>query len=96
MLRRCGVRFSDTYRRKLPDGQVSAEQPLSSEPLWGPALAFGRAEIERNVTSEDLLAVAGRSAEFDAVNQMLKKGSNLKDVVLTPALLAWPGVDSGE
>ena len=89
MLARSGVRFADTYRRRFGDGRVSAERPLSSEPVWDAAMAFGRCELDRNVPPEDLLAVGMHSAEFDAVNQLLNKGSNLKDVVLTPTSLTW-------
>jgi hypothetical protein len=34
--------------------------------------------------------VAGRSAEFQAINQLLNKGAELKNLVLTPTSLRWP------
>jgi hypothetical protein len=33
--------------------------------------------------------VAGRSAEFQAMNQLLDKGAELKNLVLTPTSLRW-------
>jgi len=42
------------------------------------------------VSKKDLLAVAGRGAELDAANQLLKQSSKLEDLVLTTALLKWP------
>src|SRR5258708_7764460 len=85
-----GVRFSDTFRRILQDGSVSQEQPFSSQPVWNAAMTFAREEIKRGVLKEDLLAIAGRSAEYDAVNQLLQKGSKLQNIVLTTPVLNWP------
>lgn len=89
LLAHSGVQFSRTYRRRLGDGNISAERLLSSEPIWEAAMKFGRNELGRGVAPKDLLAVAGRSAEFDAANRLLNEGSNLQDVILTPAVLSW-------
>ena len=35
ILKDAGVRFSDYFQRKLADGRLSPERPLSSEPLLG-------------------------------------------------------------
>lgn len=85
-----GAKFSPTFCRRLPDGQISPEQPFSVEPLWNAAFEFASAEVKRGVSAKDLLAVAGRSAEFDAANQLLKKGSYLKDIVFVPPVLILP------
>jgi hypothetical protein len=90
LLERSGARFSDMYRRRLNDGQISAEKPLSSEPLWNAVLAFARDEVGRGIPPADLLAVAGRSAEFDVANQLLNRGSKLKDIAFVPVVLKWP------
>jgi hypothetical protein len=73
----------------LPAGK-SIEQPLSSEPVWDAAVAFAHAEVERGVSGQDLLAVAARSAEFDAANQLLNKGSKLENIKFTVPVLGWP------
>ena len=85
-----GVRFSKTFLRKSADESISAEQPLSSEPVWNWVLGFARYEVKGGVKATDLLAVAARSAEFDAANQLQNKGSRPSDLVMTPALLSWP------
>jgi hypothetical protein len=89
ILRNSGARFSNTFRRTLPGG-TSYEQQLSSEPIWDAAVAFAYVEAERGVSSQDILAVAARSAEFDAANQLLNKGSKLENVAFTPPVLNWP------
>jgi hypothetical protein len=85
-----GVRFSVTFQRRFPDGQISEERLLSSEPVWNESLEFVRRELKSDVSSADLLAVAARSSEFDAINQLSNGGSDLGNVVLTPTLLMWP------
>jgi hypothetical protein len=89
-----GARLSDTFRRILPDGRISSEHLLSSEPFWAVAAAFARAELEQGVPGEDLLVLAARSAEFDAANQLLNQGSKLGNLAFGPPLLLWPGETS--
>jgi hypothetical protein len=88
ILRNSGARFSNTFQRKLPGG-ICEELPLSSEPVWNEAVEFASAEVERGVSSKDLLAVAGRSAEFDIANQLLNKGSKLVNIVFTSPVFDW-------
>jgi hypothetical protein len=90
MLEPSGVHFSNSFQRRLTDGQVTPEQPLSSQPIWNEVLAFAKSEIDHGISPEDLLAVAGRCAEFDAVNQLLNRRSKMKDIHLTPVVLLWP------
>jgi hypothetical protein len=91
-----GARFAKSFRRPLPDGGLSAETPFSAEPIWEAALAFAKAEVEHGLLKKDLLFLAGRSAEFDAANQLLQKGSELRNVVFSVPVLNWPenGADS--
>jgi hypothetical protein len=81
-----GVKFCERFQRKLADGQLSAERPLDSDPLWAATLSFAWAEKRSGVSGESLLVVAARSAEFDAVNQLANRGTKLDDIVLTPTL----------
>jgi len=89
ILRDSGVRFPNTFQRRLTNGTISSERLLSSEPVWNDAIAFARDEAKRGISREDLLVVAGRCAEFQAVNQMLNDGSQLKDIAVTPTVLMW-------
>jgi hypothetical protein len=89
ILRNSGVRFSEMFRRALPDGSCQ-EKPLSSEPVWNAVVPFARAEAEGGVSGNDLLLVAARSAEFHAANQLLDKSSKLENLAFTSPVLAWP------
>ena len=90
MLESSGARFSDSFQRKLANGQITPEQPLTSEPTWNEVFAFAKAEIACGISGEDLLAVAGRSAEFDAANQLLNRGAKMRDLRFTAVVLSWP------
>ena len=49
ILQASGARFSDTFQQVLPDGDISSERSLSSEPLWEAVVAFARSEVEHGV-----------------------------------------------
>jgi hypothetical protein len=89
ILQKTGAQFSATFRRATPAGAIS-EHAFSSEPIWGAAVAFASEEVERGVPGKDLLAIAARSAEFDAANQLLNAGSKLQNVVFVSPVLPWP------
>jgi hypothetical protein len=89
LLGKAGIHFSEMFQRMTPSGDLTAEQQLSSEPVWEEVVSFAQAEARRGASKEDVLAVAGRSAELDAVNQLLKQGSKPEDLILTTASLKW-------
>jgi len=89
ILENSGARFAATFHRRGPDGNIQ-EHMFSSDRVWNAAMEFARAEIRRGVSGDALLSVAIRSAEFDAANQLLQKGLQLKDVVFTPPIFSWP------
>lgn len=88
ILQRSGARFPNSFKRVHLDGSLE-ERVLANEPVWNAAVAFASSELGRGAGSE-LLAVATRSAEFHTANQLLNQGSNLQNIVFTPALLTWP------
>jgi hypothetical protein len=85
-----GVCFSDTFQRRTPGGDTSAELPLTSESIWVEISDFAKAEVHHGVPRDEWLALAGRSAEFAVINQLLNQGAKLTNVALTPVLLSWP------
>jgi len=82
-----GVQFANSFTRAESPRKI---QSLSWLPVWVPFLAYAESEIRGGVGHHELLVVAGRSAEFHAINRLLDKGSELKNVVLTPVSLQWP------
>lgn len=81
-----GARFPNFFRRILGDGTIE-ECLLSSEPIWNAAVVFAEAESQRGVLADDLLAIAARSAEFHAANQLLQGGAKLEYLAFGPTVL---------
>jgi hypothetical protein len=84
-----GARFSDTFQRFRKDGITAKLVPLASGQVWTAALDYARGEIGRGLSRDDKLRLAGRSAEFRAANDLLKRGSKLQNIVFTPAVYQW-------
>jgi hypothetical protein len=80
ILVRAGVQLPGRFVRMLDDGTFTPECPLEAEPVWKPAMDFAR-RAETRLSKDEFLAIAARSAEFDAVNKACQAGSNPKDLV---------------
>jgi len=89
MFKGTGIQFSDNFQRRLANGEITPEKPLSSEPVWNAVIDFAEDEVDRGISRDDLLSIAGRSAEFSAANQLLSQGSKLKDLRFTAMVLVW-------
>jgi hypothetical protein len=87
LLLNSGVQFSNSFVRAASPLKI---QSLSSEPVWIFCLAYAESEIRGGTARREMLMVAGRSAEFQAINQMLEKGAEPKNVALTTISLLWP------
>ncbi len=73
ILTRLGVQLPDHFIRMLDHDQFSKPCPLDAEPLWRPALVFAK-EAKNQMSKEDFFAIAGRSAEVDAVTSACAAG----------------------
>ena len=89
LLTRTGAQLPQSFQRRLRNGGISDPQPFSADPVWNESLAFAQREVAAGLSQKDLLQMAGRSAEFEAANQLLNQGSKLQDIRFTSALL-WP------
>ena len=89
---KAGLQFPETYRRALSDGTYSPSVSLSSDALWNEAKRFAEAEMNSGVKGQRLLAIAVRSAEFDAANKLLNSGNKLEEIKFTEPLLLWPAL----
>jgi hypothetical protein len=87
LLLNSGVQFSNSFVRAASPLKI---QSLSCEPVWIPFLAYAESEIRGGTARREMLMIAGRSAEFHAINQMLNQGAELKNVTLTTISLLWP------
>ena len=62
-----GVQFSDSVRH------ASQTNHPAREPNMAAAYEFARTEVARGIDRAELLAVAGRSAEFHALKQLAQQ-----------------------
>jgi len=85
-----GARLSDKFQRRQHNGSLSHEERLASNPLWAEIMSYARAEQAAGAAGKDLLVIASHSAEFDAVNKLLNRGSKLQDIALSTAVPLWP------
>jgi hypothetical protein len=90
VLEKAGARLSPMFQRRLADGSMSPERPLSGEAVWNEVAAFALAEVATGLSREHLFLVAGRSAEFGAANQLLQQGSKLENMAFTALGFPWP------
>lgn len=81
-----GPVFANCYARVSETGGRTEEKPLAASPVYRAALACAR----QTPGGDAYLAVAGRSAEFKAVNELVCGGSMLEDLRLTPPLFMHP------
>ncbi len=70
--------FTDKKRRKLVD-----------EPVYRESLKLAAKMAGKETTGQTFLAIAFRSAEVNAVNQLELQGSKPENIVLTPMLTMW-------
>jgi hypothetical protein len=90
LLARSGVHFAETYCRVLPNGTRTSSRPFSGESLWNELMTFAEVEIATGVKRPQVLAIAGRSAEWRVVNELLRGKAPLEDVWLTEPDFLWP------
>jgi hypothetical protein len=83
-----GVSFSDEYIRLDAEGQERLRANLADEPWFVESQKLAP-EVMAQMGSDAFMAIAGRSAELDAVNQALHAGSQPADLILGPPVMQW-------
>ncbi|MDZ4684453.1 MAG: hypothetical protein SH850_05140 [Planctomycetaceae bacterium] len=77
-----GIVFQDSFRRVRGKGKLTHFCPLSSEPLWEPALAFAR-RLNSSVDHRDAMAaVLQHCGLCRAITEAGKSGANLRGSVM--------------
>jgi hypothetical protein len=90
-----GIIFNENYQRMDNRGKISPEQSLASVPLWREIVTHAEEEISHNISNQEMIAVASRSAEYHVCTELSVKGTIPGDVRLTPCVFSWP-VDGPE
>jgi hypothetical protein len=84
MLDGMGVQFEDHYVRQTARGRVIGEKPLLDEPVFREGLAIAN---ELSAGGEEYIAVAGWSAEYQAINKAMNSGSRPEDLRCAPPVV---------
>lgn len=78
--------FPETYLCNDGKGGVREWNRFDEIPLWPEVIAFAKHEISSGVKGDALGLVAGRCAEFDAINQALHAGESIENLVCMPPM----------
>jgi hypothetical protein len=86
MVKGSGVRFEETYKHCDENTGDWRRCSLAEDELFGEATECASVG---GLTGDEVLAIASRSPEFQAINQLLMKGVALANIQLTEPLLTW-------
>ncbi len=81
-----GVSFSENYICIKSDSKEREEKSFFSEPFFCKACDIAK-NTSKTHNSDYFLAIAGRSAEFRTINQLLNNGSSLENIKLTSPMI---------
>lgn len=90
VLRGSGVTFQTGYDLKCPESLTYTRHRLIDEPFYCAAVASAEAKLLADFTPHHLLPIFGRSAEWNAIQQLAGPDGQLSGVVLTEPLLILP------
>ena len=96
LLRPQGVRFPDHYVVMGPGGTLVGEYPLEQEPVYVQATVAARREVEAGRGGEPFLSIAGRSAAFHSVMDLVRNGSRLDKILCSPPILQAPATSGSQ
>ena len=82
-------RFPESFMRLLGNGEFKTSR-FDSDPVWNAIVTFANGERKSITAAKDLMAIGGRCATFNAVNDALHAGSRLQDLYLGEPALLWP------
>jgi len=87
--------FPETYLCNDGKGGIREWNRFDEIPLWPEVIAFAKHEISSGVKGDTLGLVAGRCAEFGAINQALHAGEAIENLVCMPPMFHVARVFSG-
>jgi hypothetical protein len=82
-----GIQFAPNYVVLGPDGRPIAQRLIADEPAFREAWWHCEEAASRGVTEEYFVIVAARSGGYRAIQDLIRKGSNLACVVTGPPVM---------
>ncbi len=86
ILESSGIVFSNYYQVSEYNGEISELRPLQDEEVFNEAIAIAIANSS-SLCGDELLVIAGRSAEFNVINELLNEGAFMNELELIPTLM---------
>jgi hypothetical protein len=83
-------RLPASFQLMSSDGQKMTRRRLADEPVYVEARRIAIAFARGNFSKSNFVAIAGRSAEFKAVNDALQHGSELKNLQPAEPVITFP------
>jgi hypothetical protein len=85
--RSSGIQFDENYVVVGPDGQPKGKSPLGNEPIFREATANCEIALATGEREQYFMPVAARSGGFQAITQLLQKGSTPENIRTGPPLI---------
>ncbi|RFS21851.1 hypothetical protein DVR12_14445 [Chitinophaga silvatica] len=82
------VAWLETYLERCDNGNLMRKR-YRETPVFLVIMAVTKDYFSNSPTSDAVIKIGGRSAEFHAINELLLKGGKLTDIRLTESVIVW-------
>ena len=89
LMRESGVEFQDTYERRKPGSVKGKEFAFSNNSVFMASLEYAERQNQSVSGLSNLNAVAVRSPEIKAIEDMVNSGVETQNIVLSKPVLGW-------
>ena len=87
------IQFPAHYQSFDPATEKTSRKSYSENLLFQEATKYAEVAVSQGLRGNNFIAVAGRSAEFHAINQMELAGSEFENIVLSEARIVKTATD---
>jgi hypothetical protein len=83
------VNWIDDYNELVKQGQPAIKRKFSQTAAYLKAWEEANTCFQNHPGRETILKIAGRSAEFHAINELLSRGGKLEEIQMVPMTIVW-------
>jgi hypothetical protein len=92
LMRESGVEFQPTYERRKPDSAKRKEYAFAKNAAYIASLEYAERQNQSVTGLPTLNAVAVRSPEIKAIEDMVNSGVETQNIVLSKPILGWTSI----
>ena len=89
LMKDSGVEFQDSYERRKPGARKGKEFAFAANRVFTESLKYAERQAASSSGLMSLNAVTVRSPEIKAIEDMVNKGTNAENIVLSKPVLGW-------